>query len=298
MAHADIDTPDVDTIFVPVEGTFHPFVLWAFDGGDALVEDVTIAHDGEIVDTIQDAAVADAVLSLDGDVKVVALLWLQVGISEDHITHVTHVEAHVHLLERRGTEAAGIVGTEGEPRELIDDCQALGEGFLGRGGEVVVAHAAHHVESVGDIPVELGIAVDIVLRVGGTGYKLIGREVVVHVVGSQDQVVLAKGIAEQGVDDVLTIAVVMVVGTSAVGHIVGLVILVVGIRQFEVAITVPGISALQSGTVGIEMIVVGVALTGAEEIRASACQRQLVGGPPYESLLDIIGFLSEESADV
>ena len=298
VAHADIHTPDIDAVFVPVKRTLLPFVLWAVDGGDTLVEDVAIAHEGEAVDTIQDAAVADAVLPVDGNVDIVALLGLKVGIADDHIAHVAHVEEHIHLLERGSTEAAGVVGAKGEPGEFVDDGQTLGEGLLRRSGEIIIAETAHDVEPLGDVPVELGIAVDVVLGVAGVVGELVGGEIVVQVVGSQDERVFAKGMAVEGVCDVLAVAVVMVVGTSAVGLEVGLVVLVVGVGEFQMPAVVPGIPALQSGAVGIEMVVVRVALAGTEEIATAADERQAVCGAPREPLLDIVGLLPVETAQV
>ena len=128
--------------------------------------------------------------------------------------------------------------------------------------------------------------------------KLVGGEIVVQVVGSQEQGVLPKRMAVERVDHMLTVAVVVVVGTGTIGHEVGLVILVVGIRQLEITPRLPGVLALQSGAVGIEMVVVGIALTGTEEIATTPDERQMVCSAPRESLLDIIGFLSVETAQV
>ena len=96
----------------------------------------------------------------------------------------------------------------------------------------------------------------------------------------------------------LPIAVVVIVGTSAVGQEVGLVVLVVGVRQFEMTGVIPGIPALQSRTISVEMIVVSVAFAGAEEIASPPYQRQLVGSTPCESFLDVVGLLSIETAQV
>ena len=118
VAHTDIHAPDIDTVLVPIEGTLLVLV-GIVDGGDALVEDITVAHEGEVIDTVQNATVPDAVLSLYGDVEVVTLLRLKVRIADDPIAHITHVEVHINLLECRCTKATGIVGAEGHPRKFI-----------------------------------------------------------------------------------------------------------------------------------------------------------------------------------
>ena len=96
-----------------------------------------------------------------------ALLRLQVWISENHIPHVAHVEVHIHFFERRGPETAGIIGAEGHPWKLIYDGESLCECLLSRSREIIVTDAAHNVQLVGDVPVKLCIAVDIVLFVFG-----------------------------------------------------------------------------------------------------------------------------------
>ena len=97
---------------------------------------------------------------------------------------------------------------------------------------------------------------------------------------------------------VLLIAVVVVVGSGSVRHEIGFVVLVVGVRQFEMAARVPCILALQPGTIAIEMIVVGVALAGAEEVAATTCQGQLVGGAESQPFLDVVSLLPIEAAEV
>ena len=303
MSYAEVYSPNRDAVFVTIERTGQCLAsltvhIVIVHRGDALVKNVAIAHEGEVVAAIEKAAVADAVGSLDGNVEIVALLGLQVWISDEHIAHVAHIEVHIHLLERRCPEAACVVGTEGHPRLLVHQSKPLGKGFLCRCREVVVSDTTHHVELLGDIPVELGIAVDIVLCVVGVVDELIGGEIVVHVVGSKEKAVLAECMTIECMRHMLPIAVVMVVGTGAVGHIVSLVIAVESIRQLEMTRIVPSVPALQSGTVAIEMIVVRVALTGAEEIAAAAYERQLVGGTPRQSFLHVVGFLPIQTADV
>ena len=119
-----------------------------------------------------------------------------------------------------------------------------------------------------------------------------------HVVGAEDKAVLAEGMLVQGMGDVLPVAVVVVVGAGAVGLVIGLVVLVVGVREFEMAVVVPGVTALQSGAVAVEMVVVGVALTGSEEVASPARKRQPVGGAPYQPLLHVVGLLAVEAAQV
>ena len=81
MADAEIDAPDGDAVFVAVEGTRQPVITCLIiDGGDALVKYITIAHKGEVVDTIEASTLSDTVLTLDGDVDVVTLLRLQVWV--------------------------------------------------------------------------------------------------------------------------------------------------------------------------------------------------------------------------
>ena len=235
MGHADIHTPHRHAVFVPVERTWHALIVTAINGGDAFVEHVAIANEREVVAPVDNSAVADAVGTLEGKIEVVALLGLEVGITDDHIAHAAHVEVHEHLLERRCAETAGIVGAESYPGELVDDGESLGKSILRRGREVVIAQAGHDIQSRSDVPVELRIAVDVALRVAGVVAELIGREVVVQVVSSQDEDVFAERMVVDGVGHVLAVGVVVVVGARAVGHVVGLVVLVVGIGQFQMA---------------------------------------------------------------
>ena len=94
---------------------------------------------------------------------------------------------------------------------------------------MVVAQASHDVQLRRDVPVELRIAVDVILRVAGVVAELIGGEIVVHIVGSHDQDVLAERMVIEGVGHVLAVGVVVVVGARAIGHVVSLVVLVEGI---------------------------------------------------------------------
>ena len=171
-----------------------------------------------------------------------ALLRFQVRIADDHIAHVTHIEVHIHLLERGSPETAGIVGTERHPRaldlrslatsgtqELIDDGETPGKSLLGRGREIVIADTSDDVQLIGDVPVELCIAVDIVLGVAGVVDELIGREIVVHIVRSEDEAVLAERMVIQRMHDMLLVAVVVVMGTCTVRQEVRLVVFVEGV---------------------------------------------------------------------
>ena len=151
---------------------------------------------------------------------------------------------------------------------------------------------------LGDVPVELSIAVDIVLRVAGARHELVGREIVVHVVDPDDEVVLAKLIAEQRMYYMLSVAIVVVVGTSAVWQKVGLVILVEGVGDFQSPAPPKDISALQPSAVALEVIVVGVALARSEEVAAPACECQLVSSTPRQPFLHVIGLLTIETAQV
>ena len=91
---------------------------------------------------------------------------------------------HIHFFERGCPETAGVVGTEGQPGEFVNEGKAPGEGLHGRSREIVVAKATHSVESRRDVPIELGIAIDIALSVVGTFYELIGGEIIVQIVSS------------------------------------------------------------------------------------------------------------------
>ena len=102
----------------------------------------------------------------------------------------------------------------------------------------------------------------------------------------------------EGVDHVLAVGVVVVVGARAVGHVVGFVVLIVGIRQLQMAAVVPGVAPLEACAVAVEVIVVGVALAGAEEVAATSRHGQPVGGTPDEPLLQVVGLLSIEAAQV
>ena len=232
VADTHIDAPYLDALLIPVERTFHPLVQSAVDGGDAFVEDIAIAHDGEVVASVEDSPVVDAPGPFKGDIEIMAPLRLQVRITDNHISHISHVEMHVHLLERRSPESAGVIGAEGHPRHLVDDSETLSECLLRRSGEEIVSYASHHVQPVGDVPVELCKSINIVLRVAGVVDELIGCEKVVHEVGTHYQAVPAKSMAVEGMEHMLPVAVVMVMGPRAAGQEVGLVILVVSVRQF------------------------------------------------------------------
>ena len=229
MAKADIHAPYRHTILVAVERTFHTLVCRTVDSGDALVEDIAIAHDGEVIPSVEEPAVSDAIGPLKGDIEIVALLRFQVRTSDEHIPHIAHVEVHIHLLKRRGPEAAGIVGTEGYPRQFVDHGESFGKSLLCRSREIIVSDTAHDIQLRRDVPVELCIAVDIVLCMARVVDELVCREIVVHVVGSKDKAVVTKRMAEQRMNDMLLIAVIMVMGTCAVGQEVGLVVLVEGV---------------------------------------------------------------------
>ena len=64
------------------------------------------------------------------------------------------------------------------------------------------------------------------------------------------------------------------------------------------AAVVPTVAPLESCTIAVEVIVVRIALAGAEEVAATASHRQPVGGTPDEPLLQVIGLLSIEPAQV
>ena len=132
----------------------------------------------------------------------------------------------------------------------------------------------------------------------GAGNELIGGKIVVHEVGADNQMVLAKLIAEQRMNDVLLVAVVVVVRASAIGQEVGLVVLVEGVGELQMPIVVPVVAALQTCTIGVEMIVVGVSLTGAEEIAAAARQREMVCGTQRQSFFHVVSFLAIEATEV
>ena len=180
--------------------------------------------------------------------------------SKATLKHVAHVVVHIHLLQRGSPETAGIVGPEGHPWKFIDHGEALGERTPLGSREIVVSYTAHHVQTLGDVPVKLRIAVDVVLCVIGVFYELVGCEIVVYVVGPHEKRVLPKRIAEQPMHHMLPVAVVVVVGACAVGHEIGLVILVESVGQLQMAVMVPCIFPLQYGAVSIEMVVVRVAL--------------------------------------
>ena len=272
--------------------------LRSIDGGDTFVEDIAITHQGEVIASVEEATVPDAVRPFDGEIEVMTPLWFQVGITENHIAHITHVEVHIHLLERRRTEATGVVGTEGHPGEFIDNGKSSGKCLVRRSGEIIIAYTSHEIQLVRDVPVELGITVDIVLRMTRIILKLIGRKIIVHIVGTDNQGVLAKRMVIERMTHMLSVAVIMVMGTGAVRREVRLVVLVVGIRQFEMTPLIPRIPALQTGTIGIEMVVVCVALTGTEEIAAPTCQGQLVCSAPDQALFDIVSLLTVKTTDV
>ena len=64
------------------------------------------------------------------------------------------------------------------------------------------------------------------------------------------------------------------------------------------SIVVPIVAALQPCAIGVEMIVVGVALTGAEEIAAAPRQCEVVGGTPRQSFFHVVSFLTIEATEV
>ena len=137
---------------------------------------------------------------------------------------------HIHLFERRCTKPTGIIGSECEPREFIDPGQTFRESLLGGSRKIVIAHTRHQIETVVDVPVELNIAVDVVLRMGCIVTKLIGGEIVMQDISSHQEVVSAQRVTVEGMRHMLPVTVVVVVRTGTVGQIVCLIILVVRIR--------------------------------------------------------------------
>ena len=201
-----------------------------------------------------------------------ALFGFQLRIANQHNAHVAHVVMHIHLFERRCTKPTGIIGSECEPREFIDPGQTFRESLLGGSRKIVIAHTRHHIETVVDVPVELNIAVDVVLRMGCIVTKLIGGEIVMQDISSHQEVVSAQRVTVEGMRHMLPVTVVVVVRTGTVGQIVRLIVLVVRIRQLQFASVVPCIGTFQSTAVAIEAIGIGVAFAGAMEIAATAHQ--------------------------
>ena len=200
------------------------------DRSDTLVEKIAVAHECEAVSTIEETACLDALLPFEGHIEIMALFGFQLRIANQHNTHVAHVVMHIHLLERRCTKPTGIIGSECEPREFIDPGQTFRESVLGGSRKIVIAHTRHHIETVVDVPVELNIAVDVVLRMGCIVTKLIGGEIVMQDISSHQEVVSAQRVTVEGMRHMLPVTVVVVVRTGTVGQIVCLIILVVRIR--------------------------------------------------------------------
>ena len=130
MAETHVYAPNRNAFLVPVECAFHAVVEPTVDGDDAFVENVAIAHESEVIASVGESHVIDAIRTLEGYIEVMALLWLKVRISNNHVTHVAHVEMHVHLFQRGSTETTGIVRTEGHPRKLIHNGKSLGKRLL------------------------------------------------------------------------------------------------------------------------------------------------------------------------
>ena len=222
------------------------------------------------------------------NIEVIALLRLHIRITNNHISHVSHVIVHIHLLERRGTESACIVGTEGNAIQLIHSCQSGCECLCIRSREIVVSHASHHVYASVWVEIELGKGINIVLLVRSVVKKLICGEIVVQKVGTKCQDMLTKRVIVYGMSHMLSVAIVVVVSTFTFWSEIRLVILVIGIRHLYITSVLPVVYSFQSTTIGIEMIVVGVTLTLTVEISATRNELEKVGCRECYSLLHVV----------
>ena len=119
-----------------------------------------------------------------------------------------------------------------------------------------------------------------------------------QIVAPKKQIIPSKRMAVERVHHMLLIAIVVVMGACAVRHEIGLIVLIVGIREFEMTGVIPSVATFQSCAIGIEMIVVGVALAGTEEVTATTRECQLVSGAPRQSFLHIVGRLPIKAAQV
>ena len=112
-------------------------------------------------------------------------LAFEVGIAVYH-EYATPIEVHIEFLERWGTESGCVGGAEGMVREFIHGCEFPCRHAFGGGREVVVTQSGDEVPSFRRIIIPLDEKVVGVLNVAlGAVAKLVGHEVVVHVVCSK-----------------------------------------------------------------------------------------------------------------
>ena len=124
-------------------------------GSDALIILIIIAHQGKTILTGKEASILHPSGMLQRQVVVVALLRLQIRITVNHL-HTCHIKVHIHLLERWGTESAGIVGTDGETLPLGHQSQTTGSSMLDGCREVIMTKTCHDVQPLQRIVIELG----------------------------------------------------------------------------------------------------------------------------------------------
>ena len=201
-----------------------PFKLPVPDRGDPVVHQIVESRHGEVVPPGH---------ILGRKREVVARLGFQIGISINH-EDIAHVEVHMHLLERRGTEPARIGGTERAVPDLVHRAELRRKVRKARFGEVVEAHAGDEVELPVRIPVELREGVGRMLRMAAVAGELVGHQVVAQVVAADgEDVFLRKGMVVERAQGVLHVAVIAHVARCG-NQVVALVVLVEGIGEFQI----------------------------------------------------------------
>ena len=154
--------------------------------------------------------------------------------------------------------------------------------------KMVEAQARNEVEPPVRVPVELCEGIGRMLRMAAVVRKLVGHQVVTHVVTADGKDVFpGEGMVVERAQGVLHVAVVAHVARRG-DQIVALVVLVEGIGEFQIIGRRNGPVALQStreASVAVPDTLRCVAL--AKEVPSPCGQFQFVGGREYEPFLDI-----------
>ena len=151
--------------------------------GDVVAEEVIIAGGRQAVFQIA----GNRTVVGPRERQVMVGLALQVRITIDH-EDASHKEIHIEFLERGGTEARGVGGTQTVVSAFPHTRQfPRGHTFCGS-REIVVTQSADNLPLLrgGIVPLHKGVVavLRLVVIIGG---KLIGHQVVVHEVGTQDK---------------------------------------------------------------------------------------------------------------
>ena len=270
-------------------GVDHSVAALVPHGGDAVVHQVEISGQGDVVAAFQ---------VFGGEREVLAAFGLQVLVAVYH-EDVRHVEVHVHFLQRGGAESAGVGGAERAVAPFVHDAE-FRRGVLHVGfGIIVEADRRHHVEVADGVQVELGEGVGGVLLVVAVVGELVAHQVVAHEVASHGKgVLVVHRIVVEGAYGVLHVGIVaQVIVLRRV--VVALVVLVEAVRQFQVAPLVEGIVAPEpSRKVAVAVLARCALVTFAEEVSQPSGQLQPVGRGIDEAFLEVPRAVAVHAAEV